>query len=241
MSNTEKPVALITGASRGLGREVALALTRAGWRVVATARSQKALEELDDEVRKLGGEATLVPLDIKDYDGLDRLGAALYERFGKLDGLVANAGVLGDLTPVAHARPAMITDVYSANLIANHRLIRAMDPLLRAAAAARAVFVSSVVAHEARAFWGAYAASKAALEMLVSCLRVGNRDSTPIKVNCIDPGPVRTLMRAKAFPGEDPNTLPTPAEVARLFVEMLSSECTHHGEVVNYRTWKPAA
>jgi NAD(P)-dependent dehydrogenase (short-subunit alcohol dehydrogenase family) len=237
MADLEKPVALITGASRGLGREVALALTRAGWRVVATARSQKALEELDDEVRALGGEATLVPLDIKDYDGLDRLGAALYERFGRLDGLVANAGVLGDLTPVAQARPAMITDVYSANLIANHRLIRAMDPLLRAAPAARAVFVSSIVAHEARAFWGAYAASKAALEMLVSCY-AAEIAITKIKVNCIDPGPVRTLMRAKAFPGEDPNTLPTPQEVARLFVELLSPDCTKHGELVNYRTWK---
>ena len=233
MSETEKKVALVTGASRGIGRAVAVALAADGWRVVATARSQKALESLDDEIRKAGGEATLVPLDIKDFDGIDRLGAALYERFGRLDGLVSCAGVLGDLTPVAQARPAMMNEVIAVNLVANQRLIRAMDPLLRAAPAARAVFTTSGAARSGRGFWGPYAASKAGLEALVIAY-AKEIAITPIKVNLLDPGPVKTAMRYKAFPGEDQSTLATPEDVAKLYLEMLASGVAKHGEVVRF-------
>lgn len=228
-----KPVALVTGASRGIGRAVAVALARGGWRVVATARSQKALEQLDDEIRAGGGECTLAPHDLKDFDGIDRLGAALFERFGRLDGLVACAGVLGDLTPVAQARPPMMNEVIAVNLVANQRLIRSMDPLLRAAPAARAVFTTSGAAKNVRGFWGPYGASKAGLEALVNAY-AQEVAITPIRVNLLDPGPTRTAMRYKAFPGEDPTTLNTPEDVATLFVQMLSPAETRHGERVRY-------
>jgi NAD(P)-dependent dehydrogenase (short-subunit alcohol dehydrogenase family) len=233
MSAPSKKVALVTGASRGIGRAVAAALAADGWRVVATARSQKALESLDDEIRKAGGEATLVPLDIKDFDGIDRLGAALYERFGRLDGLVSCAGVLGDLTPVAQARPAMFNEVIAVNLVANQRLIRAMDPLLRAAPAARAVFTTSGAARSGRGFWGPYAASKAGLEALVIAY-AKEIAITPIKVNLLDPGPTKTAMRYKAFPGEDQSTLTTPEDVAKLYLEMLAPTYAKHGECVRF-------
>ncbi|HWA22862.1 MAG TPA: SDR family NAD(P)-dependent oxidoreductase [Caulobacterales bacterium] len=230
---TSSPIALVTGASRGIGRAAAVALAANGWRVVATARSQKALEQLDDEIRAAGGEATLVPLDLKDFDGIDRLGGALYERYGRLDGLVSCAGVLGDLTPVAQARPAMMNEVIAVNLVANQRLIRSMDPLLRAAPAARAVFTTSGAARNRRAFCGPYAASKAGLEALVNAYAL-EVAITPIKVNLLDPGPVRTALRYKAFPGEDPTTLPTPEDVAPLYVEMLAPSYMKHGERVRY-------
>jgi NAD(P)-dependent dehydrogenase (short-subunit alcohol dehydrogenase family) len=233
MSETDKKVALVTGASRGIGRAVALALATDGWRVVCTARAQKALEQLDDEIKKAGGEATLVPLDLKDFDGIDRLGGALHERFGRLDGLVSCAGVLGDLTPVAQGRPAMVSEVIAVNLVANQRLIRSMDPLLRAAPAARAVFTSSGAAHSGRAFWGHYAASKAGLEALVRAY-AQEVAVTQIKVNLLDPGAVRTAMRYKAFPGEDQNALATPEDVAPLYVQLLSPACTQQGEVVRF-------
>jgi NAD(P)-dependent dehydrogenase (short-subunit alcohol dehydrogenase family) len=233
MTDQNKPIALVTGASRGIGRAVALALAHEGWRVVAVARAQKALESLDDEIRAAGGEATLVPLDLKDYDGIDRLGGVLYERFGRVDGLAACAGVLGDLTPVAQARPAMVNEVFAVNLIANQRLIRSIDPLLRAAPAGRAVFVTSGVARNPRSFWGPYAASKAGLESLVQ-IYAQEVAITPVKVNLINPGPTRTTMRYKAFPGEDPNTLATPEEVAPLFVQMLSPNEMRHGELVKF-------
>jgi NAD(P)-dependent dehydrogenase (short-subunit alcohol dehydrogenase family) len=238
MTEQTKPVALVTGASRGIGRAVALALAREGWRVVAVARAQKALESLDDEIRAAGGEATLVPLDLKDYDGIDRLGGVLYERFGKLDGFVSCAAVLGDLTPVAHARPAVITEVFAVNLIANQRLIRSLDPLLRTAPAGRAVFATSGVAQHPRAFWGPYAASKAGLESLVQ-IYAQEVAITPVKVNLVNPGPTRTAMRYKAFPGEDQDTLATPEDVAPLFVQLLSPDETRHGEVVNYARKTP--
>jgi NAD(P)-dependent dehydrogenase (short-subunit alcohol dehydrogenase family) len=232
MSETDKKVALVTGASRGIGRAVALALAADGWRVVCTARSQKALELLDDQIRKAGGEATLAPLDMKDFDGIDRLGGALHERFGRLDGLVSCAGVLGDLTPVAQGRPSMVNEVIAVNLVAAQRLIRSMDPLLRAAPAARAVFTSSGAAHAGRAFWGHYAASKAGLEALVRAY-AQEVAITPMKVNLIDPGAVRSAMRYKAFPGEDQNALAKPEDVAPLYVKMLSPDYVTHGELVH--------
>jgi NAD(P)-dependent dehydrogenase (short-subunit alcohol dehydrogenase family) len=231
----DQSIALVTGASRGIGRAAAKALAVAGFHVVATARAQNALEALDDEIRAATGQAaTLVPLDIKDYDGLDRLGGALYERFGKLDALAACAGVLGDLTPVAHGRPPMVEDVFAVNVIANQRLIRSMDALLRAAPAGRAVFLSSGVARHPRSFWGHYAASKAALETLVITYAQEIAISKA-KANLLNPGATRTAMRAKAFPGEDPLTLPAPEDVAPLIVKMLSPDYAENGALVNYR------
>ena len=226
-------IALVTGASRGIGRAVALELARQGWRVVCTARSQKALEALDDEIKAAGGEATLVPLDLRDYDGIDRLGGALFERFGKLDALAACAGALGALTPAHQASPTLMDEVMGVNFTANQRLIRAMHPLLRASDAGRAVFISSGAARDPKAYWGPYAASKAALEALVRCYAAENA-VTPIKANLFNPGPVRTAMRAKAFPGEDPMTLPTPEDVAPQIARMLGGEYTDNGARVEF-------
>ena len=200
---------------------------------MCTARSQKALETLDDEIKALGGEATLVPLDLRDYDGIDRLGGALFERFGKLDALAACAGALGALTPAHQASPSLIDEVMGVNFTANQRLIRAMHPLLRAAEAGRAVFISSGAARDRKAYWGPYAASKAALEALVRCYAAEN-EVTPIRANLFNPGPVRTAMRAKAFPGEDPMTLPTPDDVAPQIAAMLAPEFAESGVRVEW-------
>lgn len=234
MTGPDKPIALVTGASRGIGRAAALALAQAGWRVVAVARSQKALEALDDEITANTGEpAVLVPLDLKDGDGIDRLGHALFERFKRLDGLVGCAGVLGDLTPLFQARPKMMEEVLAVNVTANYRLIRSMDPLLRQSQAPRCLFVTSGAAHKNTAYWGPYALSKAALEAMALTYAAEVR-ITPIKVNLLSPGPVRTAMRNKAFPGEDPMTLPTPDDVAPLIVALLSPDCDRHGEIVRF-------
>jgi len=229
----EKRVALVTGASRGIGRAVALELARRGWRVVAAARSQKALEKLDDDIRALGGEATLVPLDLKDYAGIDQLGAALFERHGKLDGLAACAGVLGAVTPTHQVTPSVMDDAIGVNVIANYRLIRSMHPLLRASDAGRAVFVTSGIATKTLAYFSPYAASKAALDALVKTY-AAELNITPIKANLFSPGPVRTAMRAKAFPGEDPMTLPTPADVAPEICDMIEPGYSANGEIVRY-------
>jgi NAD(P)-dependent dehydrogenase (short-subunit alcohol dehydrogenase family) len=229
MSDAQRPLALVTGASRGIGRAAAAALTAAGWHVIAVGRSQKALEALDDET---GGKSiTIVPLDLKDLDGIDRLGAAVFERWRKLDGLVAAAGVLGDLTPAFQARPAMLQEVTTVNYTANARLIRSLDPLLRLAPAGRAVFLTDGVARAPRGFYAPYGASKAALEYLVQAYA---RDIavTPIKVNLLDPGPVRTLLRAKAFPGEDLANPKPPEAVAPAILDLLSPACTRHGEII---------
>ncbi len=226
-------IALVTGASRGIGRALALELARRGWRLVCTARAQKALEKLDDEIKAQGAEATLVPLDLRDGDAIDRLGAALYERFGKLDGLAACAGALGALTPVHQASPALMDEVMAVNFTANQRLIRAMHPLLRASDAGRAVFISSGAARAPKAYWGPYAASKAAIEALVACY-AAEIAITPIRANLFNPGPVRTAMRAKAFPGEDPMTLPAPEEVAPQIAALLRAECARNGELVRF-------
>jgi NAD(P)-dependent dehydrogenase (short-subunit alcohol dehydrogenase family) len=235
MSEAGRRTALVTGASRGIGRAVALELARTGWRVVCTARSQKALETLDDKIKTVGGEATLVPLDLRDYDGIDRLGGALFDRFGMLDALAACAGTLGSLTPAHQASPTLMDEVMGVNFSANQRLIRAMHPLLRAADAGRAVFISSGAARDPKAYWGPYAASKAALEALVRCY-AAECAVTPIKANLFNPGPVRTAMRAKAFPGEDPMTLPTPDDVAPQIVKLLRADCALNGELIRFQT-----
>jgi NAD(P)-dependent dehydrogenase (short-subunit alcohol dehydrogenase family) len=227
-------IALVTGASRGIGRAVALELAREGCRLVCVARSQKALEGLDDEIKSTGGEATLVPLDLRDFDGIDRLGAALFERFGKLDALAACAGALGALTPAHQASPSLIDEVMSVNFTANWRLIRAMHPLLRASEAGRAVFLTSGASKSPRAYWGAYAASKAALDALIACY-AAELAVTPIKANLFNPGPTRTAMRAKAFPGEDPMTLPAPEEIAPAVAAMLRADYAENGAWVQFK------
>jgi len=229
---TEKPIALITGASRGIGRAVALEAARQ-FRVVCIGRATKALEQLDDDIKARGGEATLVPHDLRDFDGLDRLGAALYERFGKLDALAACAGVLGALTPAHQATPALIAEVMDVNYTANARLIRAMHPLLRAAPAGRAVFLTSGASRHPRAYWSLYVASKAALDGLVLSY-AAELEVTPIKANLFNPGPTRTSMRAKAFPGEDPMTLPAPEDIAPRIVAMMQPSFTQNGAWVQF-------
>jgi NAD(P)-dependent dehydrogenase (short-subunit alcohol dehydrogenase family) len=235
MSVQDQRIALVTGASRGIGRAVARELARRNWRVVAVARSQKALEALDDDIRAAGGEATLAPMDLRDYAAIDQLGAALFERFGRLDGLAACAGALGALTPVHQATPSLIEEVIGVNFTANWRLIRAMHPLLRASDAGRAVFVTSGASRRPRAYWAPYAAAKAALDTLVQCY-AGELEVTPIKANLFNPGPARTAMRAKAFPGEDPMTLPTPEEIAPAIADMLAPAYAANGAWVQ---WEP--
>lgn len=228
-----KRIALVTGASRGIGRAVALELARRNWRVIAVARAKKALEALDDEVRALGGEATLIPLDLRDTAAIDQLAAPLFERFGRLDGLAACAGALGALTPTHQATPAVMDETIAVNYLANQRLIRALHPLLRESDAGRAVFLTSGVARAPRAYWAPYAASKAALDALVQCY-AAELNVTRVKANLFNPGPTRTSMRAKAFPGEDPNTLPTPEDVAPAIAAMLDPAYQENGAWVQF-------
>jgi NAD(P)-dependent dehydrogenase (short-subunit alcohol dehydrogenase family) len=226
-------VALVTGASRGIGAALALVLARAGAHVVAVARTVGGLEELDDAIRAAGGAATLVPLDLKDYDGIDRLGAALDERHGKLDVLVGNAGVLGALSPLGHVEPKAWDNVMAVNVTANWRLIRAMDPLLRAADAGRAVFVSSGAASAVHAYWGPYALSKAALEMLARTY-AAETAGTPVRVNLVNPGPTRTRLRASAFPGEDAMRLDAPGQVAERILPLCLPSFQETGRLYDY-------
>lgn len=224
----EDKIVLVTGASRGIGYAVSLAFAREGAHVIAVARTEGALEELDDAIKDAGGTATLVPLDLTDYEGVDRLGAAIYERWGKLDVLIGNAGDLGVISPIGHVQPKDWHKAMDINVNANWRLLRSMDPLLRAADAGRAVFVTSGAAQKCNPFWGPYAVSKAALEALVKTYAAESAD-TNIRANLLSPGPMRTAMRAKAMPGEDPDTLPHPDDVAGLFLEMSRPEFTENG------------
>lgn len=226
-------IALVTGASRGIGRSTALALARAGAHVIATARTVGGLEELDDEIQKLGSSATLVPLDIKDFAALDRLGASLFERFKKLDVLVGNAGQLGTLSPLGHFDPKTWDDVVAVNVTANWRLIRSLDPLLRLSDAGRAVFISSGVANNIRPYWGLYAMSKAALEVIARTY-AAETANTNVKVNLFNPGPIRTVMRAKAMPGEDPMTLDTPDQAAEAILALCLPSCSESGKIFDY-------
>jgi len=232
-------IALITGASRGIGRAVALALAREGAHVILLARTQGALEEVDDEIRAAGGTATLLQLDLRKGDKLDALGPTIFQRWGKLDILVGNAGILGPLSPLGHITADAWADVMNINLTANWRLIRTCDPLLRKSGAGRAIFVSSGAASGSYAYWGPYAVSKAGLEALVKTY-AREVERTPVRANIINPGPTRTGMRAKAFPGENPETLPAPEELAPLFLELASPDCTRNGEVINFKDWRAA-
>lgn len=230
-------IALVTGASRGLGRAIALALADAGAHCVITARTAGALEDVDDEIVRLGGTATILQLDLKRLDRIDQLGPALYERWGKLDILVGNAGTLGNLTPIAHITDETWDYTMNLNLAANFRLLRTLDPLLQRSDAGRAVFVTSGAARKSTAYWGLYAASKAALETLVKTYAAENA-TTNVRACLINPGPLRTAMRAKAFPGENPMTLPAPEDVAPLVVELVRPESSVAGVVVDFRAWR---
>jgi NAD(P)-dependent dehydrogenase (short-subunit alcohol dehydrogenase family) len=227
-------IALVTGASRGIGHATALALAKAGAHVVAVARTVGGLEELDDALRAAGGSATLVPLDLKDYDGIDRLGRALLDRFGRLDVLVGNAGILGSLSPLGHVEAKAWDDVMAVNVTANWRLIAAMDPLLKFSDAGRVVFLSSSVSALALAYWGPYAASKAALETLAR-VYAAETATTNVRVNVFTPGPVRTRLRAQAMPGEDPMTLVTPDKVAEKIVELCMPSMQETGKLYAYQ------
>jgi NAD(P)-dependent dehydrogenase (short-subunit alcohol dehydrogenase family) len=230
-------IALVTGASRGIGKAVALELARAGAHVVALARTSGGLEELDDAIQAAGGTATLVPADLRDGPALDRLGAGLYERYKKLDVFVGNAAILGALSPLGHLDPKVWDDVIAINLTANWRLIRSLDPLLRQSDAGRAVFLSTGVAQRAAAYWGAYAISKSALEMLAR-IYAAETEKTNVKVNLFNPGPTRTQMRAKAMPGEDPMTLDPPHKVAAHILPLCLPSCMESGKLYDYRVKK---
>ena len=229
----EGRVALVTGASRGLGASAAIALAKEGAHIIATARTEGGLTELDDAIKAVGGSATLVPVDIRDFEAIDRLGAAIFERWKKLDILIGNAGVLGKLTPMAHVDQKMWDEVIAVNVTANYRLIRSMDVLLRQSDAGRAVFVTSGLAHKCWAYWGPYSISKAALEAMVKTY-AAEVATTNLRVNCFSPGATRTGMRAKAMPGEDPMTLPHPDDVAAQIVPMCEPAFTDNGGVWKY-------
>jgi NAD(P)-dependent dehydrogenase (short-subunit alcohol dehydrogenase family) len=235
----EGRLALITGASRGIGRAVALTMAREGAHVVLLARTVGALEEVDDEVRALGSTATLVELDLRKGDKIDALGPTLFQRWGKLDILVGNAGVLGPLSPLAHVATEAWSETIEVNLSANWRLIRTCDPLLRKSDAGRAIFVSSGAASGRYAYWGPYAVTKAGLEALVRTY-AHEIAITSIRANLINPGATRTAMRAKAFPGEDPMTLAAPDEIAPLFLELASPACTLNGDLIDFQEWQKA-
>lgn len=227
-------VALITGASRGIGRAVARRFATEGAHVILVARTVGGLEEADDEIKALGGTATLVPMDLTDFPAIDRLGAAVYERFRRLDVLVGNAGLLGPLSPLGHIQPAAWDQVMAVNVTANWRLIRSFDPLLRVSDAGRAIFVTSGAVNRRRAYWGPYVVSKAALEMLVQ-VYADEVAETKVRVNLINPGGTRTQMRAQAFPGEDPTTVKLPDSVTEDFVRLAEPACTLNGETVHVR------
>lgn len=232
-------IALVTGATRGIGRAVAMAYAEAGAHLVLTGRTSGALEEIDDEIRKVQGRdsegATLVTLNLKHHDKIDGLGPSLYQRFGKLDVVAACAGILGPLTPLGHCTADAWNDVMAINLTANWRLIRTLDPLLQRSEAGRAILVSSGAASGKNAYWGPYAVSKAGIETLGKTYAAEN-ETTNVKVNIVNPGPIRTAMRAKAFPGEDPMTLKTPEDIAPLFLKLALPDVTTSGAIYDFKT-----
>jgi NAD(P)-dependent dehydrogenase (short-subunit alcohol dehydrogenase family) len=234
-------VALITGASRGLGAVVARRFAQEGAQVIALGRTQGGLTELDDMIRADSGDAiradggsgaTLVTLDLRDHDAIDRMGAALFERFGKLDIVVGNAAVLGSLSPMGHFQPADWAEVMTVNVTANWRLIRSFDQLLRQSDAGRAIFVTCSQGRAHTPYWGAYAASKAALETMALTWAEEVGGISKLRVNLVDPGPMRTRLRAQAFPGENPSKLPTPESRTDVFVELAAADCEKTGELV---------
>ncbi|WP_047464696.1 SDR family NAD(P)-dependent oxidoreductase [Rhizobium rhizogenes] len=228
--NLKDKIALVTGASRGIGYFTALELAKAGAHVIACARTVGGLEELDDTIKAVGGSATLVPFDLADMNAIDALGASIFERWGKLDILVANAGVLGVISPIGHIEAKVFEKVMTVNVTATWRLIRSVEPLLMRSDAGRAIILSSAAAHRCRPFWGAYSASKAAVEALARTW-AGETQSTPLRITSVDPGATRTAMRAQAMPGEDPDTLPHPRDVAQAILPLAGPDVTETGKL----------
>jgi len=228
-------VALVTGASRGIGYFTAIELAKAGAHVIACARTTGGLEELDDAIKKETGEgATLVPFDLADMNAIDALGQAIHDRWGKLDVLVANAGILGVISPIGHVEAKVFEKVMLLNVTATWRLIRSVEPLLIKSDAGRAVILSSGAAHKCRPFWGPYSASKAAVEALARTW-AGEQQNFTLRVNAVDPGATRTAMRAQAMPGEDPDTLPHPSEVAKAILPLVDPAMTETGRLYSVR------
>ncbi|EJF90652.1 SDR family NAD(P)-dependent oxidoreductase [Bartonella tamiae] len=221
-------LALVTGASRGIGYQLSLEFAKRGAHIIAVARSIKGLEELDDAVKECGSSTTLVPLDLHDMAAIDLLGEKIAKRWGKLDIVVANAGVLGTIAPISHVEAPIFEEVFTINVTSQWRLIRTVEPLLRHSDKGRAILLSSGVAHSARSFWGPYAASKAALEVIGRCW-ADELKQTPIKINLVNPGATRTAMRAAAAPGEDPETLPTAEEIAVKIAQLASPHLQETG------------
>lgn len=226
-------LAVVTGASRGIGYQAALGFARAGAHVIALARTVGGLEELDDEIRDVGGSATLVPLDVTDYDALDQLGQTIFDRWGKLDILLGNAGELGITTPLAQTKPVVFDEVMGVNVTANYRLLRSLDPLLQKSDAGRALFITSGAARSQRAYLGPYAASKAALEALVTVYAKENRLSS-VNANLVAPGTLRTKMRKQYAPGEDPETVTPPEAIVETLVRLVSHENDVNGGRYNF-------
>ena len=228
-------IVLITGASRGIGYFAAIEAAKRGAHVIAVARTVGGLEEVDDEIQALGGSTTLVPLDVTDGEAIDRMGGAIFERWGKLDGLIANAALLGVISPVGHIDPKEVDKVLTVNVASNFRLVRSLDPLLKRSDAGRAVFVSSSSAESAKPFWGLYAATKAAVNAMAKSY-AGENANSPLNANVFYPGAVRTGMRAKAVPGEDPQSIPHPRDIVPSLVDMVSPSNDKNGEIFDVRT-----
>lgn len=235
--SSDARVVVVTGASRGIGYALAEAFGAQGAHVVAVARTVGGLEELDDAIKAKGGSATLVPLDLRDGEAIDRLGLALYERFGRVDVLIGNAGQLGTITPLPHMKPKTFDEVMAVNVTATFRLLRSFDPLLRQSEAGRAVFLTSGAAHSAKPFWGAYGASKAALELLVRTY-ANEMASTSVRANLLNPGPIRTAMRARAVPGEDPASLPKADSLIAPVMHLTDPDFDETGKTFDVRAGK---
>ncbi|AEG03681.1 MULTISPECIES: SDR family NAD(P)-dependent oxidoreductase [Sinorhizobium] len=235
--NLKDRIAVVTGASRGIGYFTALELAKAGAHVVACARTLGGLEELDDAIKAFGGSATLVPFDLSDMAAIDKLGGAINERWGKLDIMVANAGVLGTISPIGHVEAKVFEKVMAINVTATWRLIRSLEPLLVRSDAGRALILSSSAAHKCKPFWGPYSASKAAVEALARTWAYETQ-RLPLRILSVDPGATRTAMRAQAVPGEDPETLPHPSEVAQALLPLLGREQTETGKLFIVREKK---